>query len=121
MVDFVPRGEFVQLRDVVYSRLDTHWKEIEKLRDAQHKIANLVSSLQYVDQMLKTTMDDLKNVPRKEDLDYVTKSMQTGFSTLNDERLASERRLTRTISIVGIAVTIIIAAVTVALKFVKAG
>lgn len=119
MAEFVPREEFKAYKEIVSSKLGDHSAEIGKLREKVHEIANIVAGVQYLKLQVGELVDDLKNVPRKEDLNYVTAAMTESFKNLEKERFASERRLTRNIAIISLIASVIISVVVIIVNAAK--
>lgn len=120
----INRREFDLVRQMFEKQFSDHEKldkerhevldrDIKAIRENYHSLNNRLTPLFSLPDRMARMEDNLKDVPRKEDLEYITQSMKAGFQNLNDERLASERRLSRLLTVVGIAITVIIAAVTI--------
>lgn len=119
MEGFVPREEFRQYRDSIDRRFQDYEKRIDRTHQSLHDLRNDLIPIFALPDRMDELVSDLKNVPRKEDLDYITKSVNTGFENLSSQRLASERRLTRNIAIISLIASIIVSVVVALLNAAK--
>ena len=120
MTDFLLRGEFLQYTLKVQKELDTHFAEIDKLRNRFHELANLISSLQYTKELLESVMEDMKNVPRKEDLLNLKSHIDDQLLSLEKSRTkedaAAGRRFGWYLTIFGFFLTVVVIVVNVLTK-----
>ena len=103
-------------------------KRMDGIHASLHDLRNKVTPLLAMEGQVGDLVDDLKNVPRKEDLANLTRHLDSKLDTLTQilqaeretvklEREASDKRILKWIAILGFALTFI----TFALKFVKIG
>lgn len=116
---FLLRVEFDQAMKGIERTLGGQDKELSSLRLRVHDIANACARIPLIEMDMGKLSEAIEKVPRKEDLEYVTRSMETSFKNLEKDRLASERRMTRNIALISFVASTIISLVVILVNALK--
>ena len=126
--DSLSVAAFQQFERSMAREFEAHSKRMDGIHASLHDLRNTVTPLLALEGQVGDLVDDLKNVPRKEDLANLTQHIDFKLDTLarvrneeretvKQEREVSDRRILRWLAIFGFVIT----ALTFALKFVKIG
>ena len=101
----------MQFTQSVNRRIEDHAARLKELGERTHKIASLEMGLDFTRERLIEVMEDMKGMPRKEDLSNLRQHIDTQFINLESSRIerdhASARRIGWFLAIFGIGLTIV--------------
>lgn len=101
--EYLLKAVFDEHKESLYRRLDEYNAEIGKVRAAIHGVAEKVAPLTMLPSRVEEIVDDLKNVPRREeiqkDLEHVTITLTTKFDLAEKARLERDAQKWRTIQL----------------------
>ena len=97
--EFIRRDVFEEYKVSINARFDNYEKRMDRIHTSLHNLRNDLVPIFALPRRVEDLVDDIKNMPRKEDLDYQTHILTTRIEESEKARIERENQKWRTIQL----------------------